>query len=127
MISIGLALGLSNSSEDPIIVNESDDPPPPIVNRRILSPVSDRKPDENGNYKIDDMIMTEEQFKMNYGTEEEKKEYLDRQGIPGSQYRWSNNEIPYQISSQFSSSNVNKIKNAIADFNSRMSGCFTIR
>ena len=127
MISVGLALGLPDSSEDPIIVNESEDPPPPIVNRRILSPITDRKPDENGNYKIDDMIMTEDQFKMHYGTEEEKKEYLDRQGIPGSQYRWSNNEIPYQISSQFSSSNVNKIKNAIADFNSRMSGCFTIR
>ena len=39
--------------------------------------------DENGDYIIDDLRLTEEQFKANYGTEEE------RQAIPYDSYRWT--------------------------------------
>ena len=125
LIPIGLVVGMPGKGSDPPVVNRVENPPP-IVNKRPLLPNSLER-DENGNYRIDDMVLTEEQFKLNYGTEEEKKEFFDRQGIPGSQYRWPNNELPYQFSSEITSSNRNIVKNAIAEFNSKLAGCFTIR
>ena len=123
LIAIGLAAAIDDGHP---IKNDMDGPPPPIKNS------FDRKwneTDENGNYQVGDMIFTERQFKARYGTDEEKEAYLDldRQGIPGSQYRWPNNELPYRFHYSVSSYYRIVVKNAIADFNSKLAGCFTIR
>ena len=125
MNTIGLVLGMPGKGGDNPVVNRVETPLP-ILGKRPLMP-NFVEPDENGNYRIDDMILTEEQFKLNYVTEEEKKAFLDRQGIPGSEFRWTNNELPYQFSSEINPSNRDIVKNAIVEFNSKLAGCFTIR
>ena len=82
---------------------------------------------EDGDYQVGDMIFTEEQFKLRYGTEEERKAILDRQGRPGDKYRWKNNELAYDFSSTITEANKEKVRTAMADFNAHLSGCFTIR
>ena len=84
------------------------------------------EPDEDGYYQMDDMVMDEITYKRNFGTDEENAE-LDRQGIPKGTGKWPNKELPYVISSEFSSANVEKIEAAIQDFNNHFIGCVKIR
>ena len=82
--------------------------------------------DEDGNYRIDDILVDEETFKRNFGTDEENAK-LDRQGLPKGINEWPNKELPYVISSEFSYANRQKIKSAIQNFNNVFAGCFKIR
>ena len=95
---------------------------PPVKNERYWNQTN-----EDGEYQLDDMIFTEDQFKVRYGTDEEKIAILDRQGMPWTQYRWKNNEIAYQFSSEITATNKEKVRSAMADFNAQLSGCFKIR
>ena len=122
-----IALG---QNEGPPPMTERSDEDPPVQNNLSLIPKSERQwneSDSNGNYQLDDMILTEEQFKLHFGTDEEKAVLLERQGIPGSNYRWTYKTVPYDFSSEVTSSNRALINSAMADFNSRMSGCVYVR
>ena len=121
--------GRSDDEGPPPMLERSDEDPP-VQNNPFFIPKSDRQwneSDSNGNYQLDDMILAEDQFKMHFGTEEERAVLLERQGIPGSNYRWTYKAIPYDFGSEVSSSNRALISSAVADFNSRMSGCVYIR
>ena len=96
---------------------------PPVKNERYWNQTLN----EDGDYQVDDMIFTEEQFKLRYGTEEERKAILDRQGRPGDKYRWTNNELAYEFSSDITDANKEKVRSAMAEFNTHLSGCFKIR
>ena len=101
----------------------------PIDNRTIQDVDNQAwriEPDEDGNYRIDDMVMDEVTFKRNFGTDEENAK-LDRQGLPKGINEWPNKELPYVISSEFSYANRQKIKSAIQNFNNVFAGCFKIR
>ena len=124
---LGFALG---QNEGPPPLPERSDEDPPVQNNPFLIPNSDRQwneADANGNYQLDDMVLTEEQFKRNLGTDEEKAALMDRQGINGNSYRWPNKELPFEFSSEVTSSNRALVNSAVADFNSKLSGCVTIR
>ena len=84
------------------------------------------QPDEDGNYRIDDMIMDEITFKRNFGTKEENAE-LDRQGLPKGVGDWPNNEVPYDFHSEVKWEHRQKVKAAIKDFNNQLAGCVKIR
>ena len=62
---------------DPNFIND-----PPVKNERYWNQTN-----EDGEYQLDDIIFTEDQFKIRYGTDEEKIAILDRQGMPWTQYR----------------------------------------
>ena len=127
MSILSFALG---QNEGPPPLPERSDEDPPVQNNPFLIPTSNRQwneADADGNYQLDDMVLTEEQFKRNLGTDEEKAALMDRQGINGNSYRWTNKELPFEFSSEVTSSNRALINSAVADFNSRMSGCVYIR
>ena len=126
-IVLGFALG---QNEGPPPLPERSDEDPPVQNNPFQITPSDRQwdePDADGNYQLDDMVLTEEQFKRHFGTEEEKAALWERQGIQGSFYRWPNKELPFEFSSEITSSNRALVNSAVADFNSKLSGCVTIR
>ena len=84
------------------------------------------KPDANGHYQVDDMLLNEDQFKFHYGSEEEKRN-LSRNAMPGNQYRWTDGVMPYKFGSDVTEPNKEKVRSAIALFNEHLSGCLTIR
>jgi len=82
--------------------------------------------DEDGNYIMGDMILTEGQYEQSYG---EGK--IQNGGIAGEGYRWPSGEgvkavIPYDMS-KVSWSDKSKVRNAVNKFNNEMSGCIKIR
>ena len=85
-------------------------------------------PDENGLYRMGDMILDENQMKLFVGTEEEK-EMAARQAVEKKWNRWSNNVMPYKIDSSVGWHNVEirKIKSAIKELNDALANCFEIR
>ena len=116
------AICFANSGEE--FITED----PLFQNDQFLIEKSDRlwnEPDENGNYQLDDMMLNTVQFKLNFGSEEEKAD-LNRQAIAYNFFRWPNGILPFQFSSEVSSSNRRYIKEVIADFNTALSGCIQI-
>jgi len=90
--------------------------------------VSDGKPnyekDDDGNYIIGDMVLTEQQYHQFYGDE---SKVIEDSGLKSERYRWPNGEIPYTFDRRVGRSDQAKIKRAISKFNSALSGCLTIR
>ena len=82
--------------------------------------------DEDGNYRIDDMLLDERTFKRNFGTEEEIAE-LSRQAVPPGSERWPNGVMPYAFDSDVSYSLRQKVQQALATYNSIFGGCINIR
>ena len=117
------AICFANSGEE--FITED----PLVQNDPFLIEESDRlwnEPDENGNYQLDDMMLNTVQFKLNFGSEEEKAD-LNRQAIAYNFFRWPNGILPFQFSSEVSSSNRRYIREVIADFNTALSGCIRIK
>ena len=85
-------------------------------------PVFPDEIDANGDYIIDDLRLTPEQFRANYGTEEEM-----RQATPYTQYRWTGGVVPYKLEDNVSSGNKAKINDAIAVMNKAFVNCLTFR
>ena len=85
-------------------------------------------PDENGLYRMDDMLLEEHQMKLFVGTEEEK-EMATRQAVAKKWNKWSNNVMPYQIDSSvgYNSVEIRAIKGAIKELNDALANCFEIR
>ena len=72
--------------------------------------------------RIDDIILTQNQFNILFGESE-------RNGISTLSRRWPNNEMPYEIDSSTiakGSAEETMIKQVVARFNSDMNGCINI-
>ena len=78
--------------------------------------------DENGYYVVDDLRLTEDQFKANFGTEEES-----RQALSSQDYRWTNGYVPFKFDSSVSNSVRNKIRHALKQLNAALTNCVRIR
>ena len=82
-------------------------------------------PDKNGLYRIDDMLLNEDQMKQFYGHDDE---VASRQAV-AKQWRWTNNVMPYKIDSSVGWDKYEKkrIKESIQDLNAALTNCFEIR
>ena len=72
--------------------------------------------------RIDDIILTQNQFNILFGESE-------RNGVSTLSRRWPNNEMPYEIDSSTiakGSAEETMIKQVVARFNSDMNGCINI-
>ena len=76
---------------------------------------------DEGFYRVDDMFLDEAQYKLNFGTEEE------RQGILDKSYRWPNGIVPYKFESSVPRSQKKKIRAAIAVMNKALVNCITFQ
>ena len=77
-------------------------------------------PDSTGHYRIDDMHLTEGQFKQFYESN------VTRQAIHLESKRWTNREIPYTLVA-IRPENKLLIEEAVNDFNGKLNGCLVIR
>ena len=78
---------------------------------------------EDGLYRVDDMLLDETQYKINFGnfgTEEE------RQAI-GKSYKWPNGIVPYKFEESVPASRKKIIRAAIAVMNKAFANCITIK
>ena len=105
-----------------------------LVSSRILPAENQKEYLREGEVRIDDMILSEEQYKTLYGSEG------TRNGVPATwqtpivhgnktmEARWPNNTLPYVIDESLlpQSVAISKIEFAISRFNSEMWGCFSI-
>ena len=82
-------------------------------------------PDEDGYYHVGDMRYNEHQYKLFFGTEEEKE--LARNAHPSSSKRWTNGELPYKFSSAVTATNQQMVKDCMAKFNENFQGCLNVR
>ena len=83
----------------------------------------DAMPERNdeGFYRVDDMFLDEAQYKINFGTEEE------RQVIPDKAYKWPKGIVPYMMTSSVPADRKTKIRAAIAVMNKAFANCITIK
>ena len=88
---------------------------------------SDLLPDEDGFYRMDDMILDEIQYKYHFGTEEERNEVTDRYAIGDLNWRWPNAEIVYDFHPQMTTADRTDIENAIYKLNNNLGGCPSLR
>ena len=76
--------------------------------------------DENGNYKVDDMIMSPSQYSpiSNGGQESGQKDL---------KFRWTNGVVPYKIDYSFNNHDRAVIEDTIKSLNQELGGCIEIR
>ena len=76
--------------------------------------------DENGNYRVDDMIMSPNQYSpiSNHGQESGQKDL---------KYRWPNGVVPYKIENSFNDHDRAVIEDTIKSLNQELGGCIEIR
>jgi hypothetical protein len=73
----------------------------------------------NGEVTIDDVILTEEQYKYLFGGGE-------RNGASDPVRRWPNKEVPYVFEPSMPNSRRIQIEEVISRFNTEMKGCIQI-
>ena len=102
--------------------------------------------DDRGNYRIDDMILSEDHLRLLFGDEQE----LERQGVylKDKKYvntchfskffgynlfsphfrtnRWPNGVIPYKLHKSFDEEKRNNIEKIFNEFNTLMEGCVKV-
>ena len=87
-------------------------------------------PNENGDYIIDDMVLTESQIISYFGLASKRTGIIRgfRSGIPKESARWPNRTLPYQFDDKYAFSNKEKkaILHMIDEFNLDMDGCLKI-
>ena len=86
-------------------------------------------PNENGNYIIDDMVLTESQVITYFGLTSKKSGIIGgRSGIPHKGARWPDKTLPYQFDDKYAFSYKEKkaIWHMIDEFNLDMDGCLKI-
>ena len=76
---------------------------------------------EEGFYRVDDMLLDEGQYRANFGTEEE------RQAIHYTNMRWPDNTMQFIFHSSVPDKRRAKIRAAIAAINKALDGCFQIK
>ena len=87
----------------------------------------DIQPDEFGYYRMGDHHLTEYQYKYHFGTEEERKELLERQGKPDQNEWWPNGEIIYAFDYEITHDEEVHIEESIAKLNNVLRGCPSLR
>ena len=78
---------------------------------------------EDGLYRVDDMLLDETQYKINFGnfgTEEERQ-------AAGKSYKWPNGIVPYKFEESVPASRKKIIRAAIAVMNKAFANCITIK
>ena len=67
-------------------------------------------PNENGDYIIDDMVLTESQVISYFGLARKRSGIIRgfRSGIPKESARWPNRTLPYQFDDKYAFSNKEK-------------------
>ena len=80
------------------------------------------KPNKDGFYEIDDMVLNERQFNETFFPSEE---VMSRGGQQGS--KWPNGIIPYKFDNAATWTQKQKVANAVSYFNSQFEGCLKIR
>ena len=88
---------------------------------------NDIQPDEFGYYRMGDHHLTEYQYKYHFGTEEERKELLERQGKPDQSMWWPNGEIIYAFDYEITDEEEVHIEESIAKLNNVLRGCPSLR
>ena len=85
-------------------------------------------PDERGNYRIDDMVLTEDQTFKYFGLTSSRSGIRGRSGVPYKSFRWPIKNLIYQFDDNYPFSNKEKaaIRQMIRKFNSEMNGCLSI-
>ena len=89
-----------------------------IDNQSKFQPKNHRERD----VRIDDIILTQNQFNILFGESE-------RNGVSNLSRRWPNNKLPYEIDSSTiakGSAEETMIKQVVARFNSDLNGCINI-
>ena len=83
-------------------------------------------PNENGEYILDDMVLTESQIISYFGLA--RKSIGGRSGIPYKSARWPERTLPYQFDNKYAFSYKEKkaIWHMIDKFNLDMDGCLKI-
>lgn len=114
---------LQRQFQPPAPPDARQDPPP---KEYLLEGKAWNEPDELGDYHVGDMRLDEHQFKSMYGTEEETT-IESRQAILGEKYRWTDGVLPYTFDSGVTEANKEKVRQAVASFNTHLSGCLNIR
>lgn len=86
----------------------------------INTAVANLNIDENGNYKVDDMIMSPSQYSpiSNLGQESGQKDL---------KFRWPNGVVPYKIKNSFNDHDRAVIEDTIKSLNQELGGCVEIR
>ena len=86
----------------------------------INTTVANLNIDENGNYKVDDMIMSPSQYSpiSNGGQESGQKDL---------KFRWTNGVVPYKIENSFNNHDRAVIEDTIKSLNQELDGCVEIR
>ena len=86
-------------------------------------------PNENGDYIIDDMVLTESQVISYFGLASKRSGIIrGRSGIPYESARWPDRALPYQFDDKYAFSYKEKkaIVHMIDKFNLDMDGCLKI-
>ena len=87
-------------------------------------------PNENGDYIIDDMVLTESQVISYFGLARKRSGIICsfRSGIPYESRRWPNRTLPYHFDDKypFSCEEKKAIWHMIDEFNLDMDGCLKI-
>ena len=78
-------------------------------------------PDEDGQYHVDDLRLSEAQFKYMYGASEE-----ERQALTDPTEKWDGN-VPYVFDSAVTEENKAKVNKAIKSLNAALENCLTLR
>ena len=86
----------------------------------INTAVANLNIDENGNYRVDDMIMSPSQYSpiSNLGQESGQKNL---------KFRWPNGVVPYKIQNSFNDHDRAVIEETIKSLNQELGGCIEIR
>ena len=119
-----IGIGLASPTVDPLpedggSIEDRQDPTYPE------SPKDWFTPDRNGHYHIDDMRYDETQYKLFFGSQEERESV--RNAINGNSYRWANGTVPYKFSDAITSANQQKIRDCMNNFNTNFEGCLNVR
>ena len=78
-------------------------------------------PDEDGQYHVDDLRLSEAQFKYMYGASEE-----ERQALTDPTEKWDGN-VPYVFDSAVTDENKAKVNKAIQSLNAALENCLTLK
>jgi len=79
-------------------------------------------------HNIDDMILDDYQYFLFTGIKDKgNPDGSLNNGVTDEDYKWSNGELPYELSNELNSREKKAVKEAVAHFNSKLGGCIQIR
>ena len=104
---------------------QDDLPMPSLLHFSYPSERNYSVPDDKGFYHVADMRYNEHQYKLFFGTKEEKE--MARNAHPSPSTRWPNGVVPYKYHSGVTNWQRNRIEKCMADFNYQFKFCLNVR